>query len=144
MTTAAKGSVLRPATLKPVNRGGGARTTPLVTRGIGSTSMLNGITEFEAGASIPMHSHNCEESVLVLDGECIAVIDDARHTLGPHDTTFIPGGVPHRFINASQISPARIFWTYASVDATRTMVATGETHAISAEHPDSKLSGGKA
>jgi len=28
----------------------------------------------------------------------------------------------------------RIFWTYASAGATRTMVETGETHLIDAEH----------
>jgi quercetin dioxygenase-like cupin family protein len=132
-----QGQVLRPSRLNSVQRGGGARTTPLVTRGIGSTSMLNGITEFGPGASIPMHSHNCEESVLMLEGDCIAVIDGVEHSVGPLDTTFIPGGVPHRFINASQTKLARIFWTYASVDATRTMIDTGESHAISAEHPAS-------
>jgi quercetin dioxygenase-like cupin family protein len=108
---------------------------------MGSTSMLNGITEFQPGASIPMHSHNCEESVMVLDGECIAVMNGLEHSLGPSDTTFIPGGVPHRFINASQTQKARIFWTYASVRATRTMIATGETHPISAEHSGPKPTG---
>ena len=100
--TGASGTVLRPERLQAIDRGGGARTTPLVTQGVGSTSMLNGITEFQPGASIPMHSHNCEESVMVLDGECIAVMDGIEHVLGPNDTTFIPGGVPHRFINASK------------------------------------------
>ena len=133
--TSVEGKVLRPSALKAIERGGGARTIPLVSRGTGSTSMLNGITEFAPGASIPLHSHNCEESVLVLEGECVAVMGDAEHRLGPHDTTFIPGGLPHRFINASVTHPAKIFWTYASVDATRTMIATGETHPISAEHP---------
>ncbi len=112
----AQGQVLRPSRLNSVQRGGGARTTPLVTRGIGSTSMLNGITEFEPGASIPMHSHNCEESVLMLEGACIAVIGDVEHEVGLHDTTFIPGGVPHRFINISQTRSAKIFWTNASND----------------------------
>jgi putative monooxygenase len=126
--------ILRPSSLKSVQRGGGARTTPLVTRATGSTSMLNGITEFAPGASIPLHSHNCEESVLVLDGSFIVVVGDTEHRAEKDDTTFIPGGVPHRFINASQSRPARIFWTYASVDATRTIIATGQEHPISAEH----------
>lgn len=42
--------------------------------------------------------------------------------------------VPHRFINASDTEPMRIFWVYASIDATRTMIATGEEHSIDAEH----------
>lgn len=132
MSAAAK--ALRIGELKTVDRGGGARTVPMVTPAVGSTSMLNGITAFAPGASIPMHAHNCEESVLVLEGDCIAVMDGVEHRLGPFDATFIPAGVPHRFINASGSLPARIFWTYASVDATRTMTATGETHPIAAEH----------
>jgi putative monooxygenase len=130
----ARGGVLSPSRLPRVERGGGARTTPLVTRGRGATAMLNGITEFAPGAAIPMHSHNCEESVLVLDGEFTVVIDGAEHRAVADDTSFIPAGVPHRFINASGTAPGRIFWTYASVDATRTMTATGEEHPVAAEH----------
>lgn len=130
--------VLRASELKTVDRGGGARTTAMVTPAVGSTSMLNGITAFAPGASIPMHAHNCEESVLVLEGDCIAIVDGVEHRLGPLDATFIPPGVPHRFVNASESLPARIFWTYASIDATRTMMATGETYPISAEHAGRK------
>ncbi|MCB5174208.1 cupin domain-containing protein [Microvirga lenta] len=133
-TKAAAGAVLRPAEIKPADRGGGARTIPLVTKGIGSTSLLNGITSFEPGAAIPLHSHNCEESVMILEGRAIAEIDGMEYELGPHDTTWIPSDVPHRFRNASDTEPMRIFWTYASVDATRTLVATGETRPVASEH----------
>ena len=131
---ASAGVVLRPAEIKPAERGGGARTIPLVTKRIGSTSILNGITSFEPGAAIPLHTHNCEESVMVLEGSAIAEIDGVMHELGPHDTTWIPSDVPHRFVNASDTEPMRIFWTYASVDATRTLVETGETRSVAAEH----------
>lgn len=127
-------AILRPRELKTNDRGGGARTTPLVTRGCGSTSMINGITAFDPGASIGLHKHNCEESVMVLDGHAIAEIDGVRHHLKADDTTWIPANVPHRFINASDEEPMRIFWTYASIEATRTMIATGETRTIDAEH----------
>jgi len=128
------GAVLRPATIQAVERGGGARTIPLVTKRIGSTSLLNGITSFAPNAAIPLHSHDCEESVMILEGQAIAEIDGVEHELGPLDTTWIPAHVPHRFRNASDSEPMRIFWTYASVDATRTLVETGETRSIAAEH----------
>jgi quercetin dioxygenase-like cupin family protein len=127
-------AILRPAELTPRNRGGGARTTPLVTRGCGSTSLINGITAFEPGAAIGLHKHNCEESVMVLDGHAIAEVDGVQYRLDPNDTTWIPSDVPHRFINASDTEPMRIFWTYASINATRTMIETGETRTIDAEH----------
>jgi quercetin dioxygenase-like cupin family protein len=125
--------VLRPSEITPHERGGGARTIPLVTRKTGSTSMLNDITEFKPNAAIPLHTHNCEESVMVLEGCAIAELDGVAHRLGAGDTTFVPTGVPHRFINASDTQRMRIFWTYASVDATRTLVATGETRSIDSE-----------
>jgi hypothetical protein len=42
--------------------------------------------------------------------------------------------VPHRFRNISSTAPMKILWIYGSVDATRTLVETGETHPVSAEH----------
>ncbi|WP_166802511.1 cupin domain-containing protein [Microvirga pakistanensis] len=133
-TKPSSGAVLRPSEIKAADRGGGAKTIPLVSRKVGSTSLLNGITSFEPGAAIPLHKHNCEESVMILEGRAIAEIDGVEHELGPLDTTWLPADVPHRFRNASDTQPMRIFWTYASVDATRTLIATGETRPISAEH----------
>ena len=106
----ATAAILRPKEIKANERGGGARTTPSVTRNIGSTSMINGITAFDPGAAIGLHKHNCEETVMVLDGNAVAEIDGARHHLGPNDTTWIPADIPHRFINASDTEPMRIFW----------------------------------
>jgi putative monooxygenase len=61
----AEGAVLRPSEIKPHERGGGARTIPLVTRKIGSTSMLNGITEFAPNAAIPLHTHNYRPRIVL-------------------------------------------------------------------------------
>lgn len=125
--------VLRPSEIPVRERGGGARTIPLVTGGIGSTSFINGITSFEPNAAIPLHSHNCEESVTILEGHATAEIDGVQYEVGPGDTTFIPAGLPHRFINRSSTEAMKILWIYASVNATRTIVATGETRSIDEE-----------
>lgn len=134
MTVQPKPLVLRPEELKAHERGGGARTIPLVSRASGTQSFINGITIFEPGAAIPVHSHNCEESVMLLEGHAFAEIDGERHQLKPQDTTYIPANLPHRFINASSTEPMKILWIYANVDATRTIVATGDTRTIDAEH----------
>ncbi|MYZ47286.1 cupin domain-containing protein [Propylenella binzhouense] len=125
--------ILRPNTIKPHDRGGGARTYALVTSEIGSRSLLNGITEFAPRASIPLHKHNCEESVIVLDGEAIVEIDGVLTPMRANDTTWVPADIPHRFINASSEHPMRIFWTYASIQATRTLMATGEVRPVDSE-----------
>lgn len=128
------GCIFRHANIMPRERGGGARSILLVKSSAGARSMLNGITEIDPGAAIPLHFHNCEESVLVLEGAAIATIGGREYLLAPNDTSWIAAGVHHFFRNPSATEKLRIFWTYASIDATRTLVATGETHRIDEEH----------
>lgn len=128
-----KAAILKPDELPVNDRGNGARTIPLVTRKCGSTSLINGITAFDPGAKIGIHFHNCEESVMILEGDAIAEIDGERLSLKAGDTTWIPANTPHRFLNESD-GPMRIFWIYADVNATRTMVETGVEQSIDDEH----------
>ena len=116
-----------------IDRGNGAWTTPLVSGPVGATAFLNGITTFDQGAAIGHHMHNCVESVMVIDGDAVVDIDGVETPLRRFDTTFVPANIPHHFRNASRTEPMRIFWTYASIDATRTVTATGETARVDAE-----------
>ncbi len=120
--------VLRPREQAPFDRGGGVRTVHLVTGAI-ATQFLNGTTEFDPGASLPLHSHDCEESVVVLEGEAAFEADGEAIELDAGDTTWVPAGVVHRFFNRGS-GPMRILWIYGSATATRTMAATGETFPI--------------
>lgn len=127
-------AILRPSQIPARARGGGAKTIPLVTRAVGARDFINGITIFEPNAAIPLHSHNCDESVLLLEGRAIAEIDGVAHEVEAGDITFIPANIPHRFINRSDTEGMKILWTYASVDATRTLIETGDTRSIDEEH----------
>jgi quercetin dioxygenase-like cupin family protein len=131
--------LLRPADIPARSRGGGVRTIPLVTRNIGATGFINGITIFEPGTSVPMHSHNCEESIMILEGNAVVEIDGVEHEVGVNDVTFLPANIPHRFRNASSTEIMRMLWTYARIDATRTNIATGQTHTIDEEHSADKV-----
>ncbi|MDT7951570.1 MAG: cupin domain-containing protein [Acetobacteraceae bacterium] len=134
-----QGVVIRPAEQPVADRGGGNRTIPLVMPRSGAKQLINGITAIAPGSTIGEHYHDCEESVIVLEGHGVAVIDGAEHPVGPGDTSWIPPGLPHFFRNVSATEPLRIFWTYASVTATRTLVATGETRPVAAEHAADRL-----
>ena len=134
MSTPITHAILRPDQIKSHDRGGGARTTPLVLPSLGASTFINGITEFAGGTAIPFHSHNCEESVMLLEGHAFLDIAGEVHELKPFDTTFLPPNVSHRFRNKSATEPMKIFWTYASVNATRTLTDSGETRPITAEH----------
>lgn len=126
--------IFHPSEIPAVDRGAGVKTIPLLTKKTGATSFINGLTIFPANGSVPLHKHNCDESVLVLEGFAIAEIAGAEHQVAQGDVTFIPEGVHHRFRNMSQTEEMRILWTYASIDADRTIIATGETHRIDDEH----------
>ena len=126
--------ILDPDQLSSHDRGGGARTTPLVGPAVGSDSFITGYTRFGPGLEIPFHSHNCQESVVLMEGNAILDIDGLEYRLKAHDATFIPPNVPHRFRNLSPTEPMKILWIYAIPDATRTLTATGETRRVSAEH----------
>jgi quercetin dioxygenase-like cupin family protein/quinol monooxygenase YgiN len=130
--------VLRPDELPTTDRGGGARTVPLVTSARGATTFLNGMTDFDPGAAIAHHRHNVAESVVVLTGEAIVDIDGERTRLRVHDATFVPAGIPHHFQNASATEPMRILWTYGSPDATRTLLDYGQERRIDTEHANTE------
>ena len=118
--------VLRTAELPVIERATGVKTQPLVVEERGSTSLTMGISTFQPGAVIPLHTHNVEEAITILEGEAVAIIAGQEHVLRPYDTTFVPPGVPHHFRNDSG-AVMKFLWTYGGVHVTRTYTATGET-----------------
>lgn len=73
---------------------------------------------------------------MVTHGTAIVDIDGARTELHAGDVTFVPANIPHHFENASDTEPMRIFWTYGSLDATRTLVESGEYGRVDGEAPE--------
>jgi HTH-type transcriptional regulator, repressor for puuD len=118
--------VLRPADLPAINRARGVVTQPLVLADRGSTSLTIGLSTFQPGSVIPLHTHNVEEAITILEGEAVAIIDGQEHRVRPYDTTFVPPGTPHHFRNDSE-GEMRFLWTYGGARVTRTYVETGET-----------------
>ena len=117
--------LLRFDQVAPIDRGAGIFSKPLVGEAQGSTLFSSGVTTFPPGASIALHTHNVDEQVTLLEGEGTAQIEERLERVAPFDTTFIPAGVPHRFINRGT-GEMSILWVYASTHVTRTYVETGE------------------
>lgn len=134
LRTASQAAVLQPEALPRFDRGGGVSTTPLVTPAVGPAGFITGYTAFAGGAEVPFHSHNCAESVVLIEGRAVLEIDGTAYELKPLDATYIPAGVSHRFRNRSASEPMKVLWIYAGAQATRTLTATGATHPVAAEH----------
>jgi HTH-type transcriptional repressor of puuD len=119
--------LIRPGTVVPFDRGNGVVTLPYVGKwNCDTNAITTGQTQFAPGTGLPLHSHNVEESVLILEGEAVAQIGEESFDLVAGDATWVPAGVWHRFANGGH-ELMRIYWVYGGRDVTRTIAATGET-----------------
>lgn len=119
--------LIDPAAVTPFDRGNGVVTIPYVGKWNCATNLVTtGQTQFAPGTGLPLHSHNVEESVLILAGEAVAEIGDESFDLVAGQATWVPAGVPHRFYNRGETT-MRIYWVYGGRDVTRTITATGQT-----------------
>ena len=100
-------------------------THRLTTYVVGAEAITSGISHFEPGASVPLHYHNCEEQVTVVQGSATAVIEGVEQAVGTFDTTYVPAGVPHCFRNDSS-EPFVMLFVYPSPYVERHFPETGE------------------
>lgn len=126
----ARGPVLARARDRQVTeRAGGVRTQVLLGGSKEGLSVTSGTTEVPAGGAVALHTHNCDESVLVVEGRGVLECGGEKHSLDQGDAVFVPQGQVHRFLNPGR-APLRIFWTYRTGEATRTLTDSGQTYAI--------------
>ena len=118
--------IIRFAEIPVVPRGSGVETKPLLLEATGAQAFVIGISAFPVGAALKSHKHNTEEMVVLLEGEATVELGDERYDIVPYDTTHVPAGIFHRFINRGA-TPLRILWVYGAPHVTRTFADTGET-----------------
>jgi mannose-6-phosphate isomerase-like protein (cupin superfamily) len=118
--------VIKFAEIPVVPRGSGVETKPLIMESSGAKTFVSGISTFPVGAALKMHSHNTDEMVVLLEGKATVVAGDKEYDIVPYDTTFVPAGIFHRFMNRGK-TPMRILWVYGATHVTRTFADTGET-----------------
>jgi quercetin dioxygenase-like cupin family protein len=109
-----------------IERGDGIESVRLTNPPLPGQPFVMGITTFPPGTGLAFHSHNTVEQVTVLEGSAVVEFDGRRHDLAPYDTTLVPAGQSHRFVNAGD-GRMRILWVYGDTEVTRTFTESGET-----------------
>jgi len=93
----------------------------LFARRFGARGICGGHGRFLPGASLPCHIHDFDESITIVKGTAVCLVQGRRYELSGCDTAFIPRGLPHRFLNLSGEEMAMV-WVYAGDEPDRRMV----------------------
>jgi quercetin dioxygenase-like cupin family protein len=88
-------------------------------RGAGDATVIEAV--FESGGHFPPHTHEHDQTLIVLDGEGILFIGEEPHTIIPETVIRIPAGTPHCIYNTSLIR-LRVLSIFASSEPTLTFV----------------------
>lgn len=83
------------------------------------------------GKVTPLHSHNEDEVLYVLEGEIVVHISGDEHRLGPRGIAFAPRGTPHAFMVASDT--ARVLTLLTPGSAEGFYMAASEVAQVGAE-----------
>ncbi len=111
-------SVIRFQQTTPSSHDPAIQARRMVNRSMGAKSVSSGISIFSPGAEIFLHTHPCEEVIVILDGEAACELNGEKFTVGKHDMVMVPTRVPHRFWNESDL-PFTMLYFYPSVEVTR-------------------------
>ena len=74
----------------------------LITKETGAENFAMRLFEMEAGGNSPLHSHNWEHEVFILEGTGLVVGGQQEKKFKAGDTIFIPSNEKHQFRNVSK------------------------------------------
>ncbi len=85
----------------------------------GTQILSVGTATFQPGRYLPCHRHNCEEVIVILEGHAFVDVAGTRTPMKKYDSSHVPEGAPHRFVNASKTDELTILWIYSVPDVRR-------------------------
>jgi mannose-6-phosphate isomerase-like protein (cupin superfamily) len=91
------------------------------------------VMTIQPGEDIGEETHEGDQILFFVEGECEAVLDDRSSPAGPGDMVFVPAGTLHNFINTGS-EPLRLVTTYAPPEHSDGTVHRTKAEAEAAEH----------
>ena len=88
----------------------------------GARNLTTGLVTFAPGAQLPCHTHLVSESLTLLSGTAVVVVEDREYTLAPLDNVVIPRGLPHAAWNLSSSEASVLHVALASETPNRELV----------------------
>jgi quercetin dioxygenase-like cupin family protein len=118
----------RPDRTENINRAGerppvelvpGVQLDCLVGLHNGARNLTTGLVEFAPGAHLPYHTHAVSESITLLAGSALVMVEGRTYHLSPLDNLVIPRSLAHSVRNTSSSEPARFHVAFPSVSPGR-------------------------
>lgn len=105
----------------------------ITEEGDGTTAIDASVSEVGIGTGAPLHTHEDDELIVILEGTLRVRVGDETIDVGADHTVVVPPGQPHGF-EAIGDSPARIVGVFPAKDPfLRTKFLEGGPPAIHAE-----------
>ena len=102
----------------------GALFCDLFARRYGAIGICGGYGRFAPGSSLPCHFHEYDESITIVEGDALCLVQGMDYRLSGLDTAFVPKHRPHRFLNQSN-GTMGMLWVYAGDEPDRVIVDAG-------------------
>lgn len=118
--------VFRQGDIKVFDRGNGVETRLFCSEHRCGAKVTTGTTTLPVGRSVALHTHNCDEQIVILEGHAEVEYRGTRRPIGPMEVAYIPEGEVHCFHNVGDVTVVMLF-IYDAGEVTRTFAATGET-----------------
>jgi len=79
----------------------GVKMRRVISEKEGAKNFIMRVFEMDPGGNTPLHKHDWEHEVFILNGSGIIVNESGENILRKGDVVFVPGGEEHQFKNAS-------------------------------------------
>lgn len=110
-------------TVRAEERFPGVKGKTYVKGETGAQNIQMGEVYMNPGSRIPLHTHNVEEAIILLEGTLETVVGNEKRVIHGGTTLLAPAGVPHSLVNKGD-KPARFINAYPSVNVTRNLVSS--------------------